>query len=471
MNLNDLNIICLETVLEYLEIKDLLNAADSNKRLRHAASMVYERKYGEMELHIEHLGHKCWDRNDQIKINTFLISNFIQIQHPKCAFQLLRCFGHVVTSIFGLDYFTWPTGAWERDFLDYINKFCSETLGTLNLCCTDWKTTLDGFRKPFKQVEQLGLKHLNKYQFSTSPANNFFIRIFPKMRSLELLLECSSLMHDGCIVHHIPNLDDLNLCIKQNCHKCDEVYKSIIRLNPQLKKIRFSNLNSLVADKIVDWSEYLQNVEYFGIELNIESDERFSHFNFETLHLKRVKHLTAWSPLFSMEFDCNFMSFIKKLSFDRLESFTLQMCTEPLAEQELEDFCKKNQSIEKLILIICPDTVESVLRINLWLSQTLPLLNELEFTLCDFYPSLKINQKTVTNILSSFKAIPTISISIDHPCEEYFKIEKNAQIGGNFLNNFHNVWSTSWTDYKRKRRLTFKRLNNRLRTALGANFV
>lgn len=104
MKLNDLNIICLETVLEYLEIIELLIVADANKRLRHAASMVYQRKYGEMQWFIKRLVPENWDLQNPIHIESYVISRFCQIDCLKFTCQLLRCFGYAVTFVFCFDH-------------------------------------------------------------------------------------------------------------------------------------------------------------------------------------------------------------------------------------------------------------------------------------------------------------------------------------------------------------------------------
>lgn len=47
MRLTDLNIDCLETILEHLKLGDLLNVADANKRLHRAACSTFVEKYHE----------------------------------------------------------------------------------------------------------------------------------------------------------------------------------------------------------------------------------------------------------------------------------------------------------------------------------------------------------------------------------------------------------------------------------------
>lgn len=47
MKITDLNIDCLEAILDRLKFQDFVNAADSNKRIKHAAEFLFLRKYNE----------------------------------------------------------------------------------------------------------------------------------------------------------------------------------------------------------------------------------------------------------------------------------------------------------------------------------------------------------------------------------------------------------------------------------------
>lgn len=59
MKITDLNIICLEDIFEYLDVLNLLNVADSNKRLNFAARFVFRRKHGKMSVAFMDAFDKC----------------------------------------------------------------------------------------------------------------------------------------------------------------------------------------------------------------------------------------------------------------------------------------------------------------------------------------------------------------------------------------------------------------------------
>ncbi|XP_055307078.1 uncharacterized protein LOC129571330 [Sitodiplosis mosellana] len=470
MNLTDLKIDCLEAILEFLGIVDLLNAADTSTRLRRAARLVFLRKYGEMPLIIEELPKQSdplrylclWAYFDPFHGD--LTTKCYKIERPKIAFQLLRCFGSLLPSINcfydGAVGFNEDLSEVEYHFIDYINEFCSETIGTLKFNFSNWNRTLANFNKPFKQVERLCITNRTRtFNSNTNPDRNCLIRLFPRMRSLLIAFMCSPFIHAGCIANHFPNLEELSIYVSERfpCDTCHENYRDVVRLNPQLKKIEFLTYN-------IDFAEHLQNIEH--LDINIQ-DRLNQNSTIDATHFKNVKHLTARSVMGHWGFFNNYMEIVVKLTFDHLESFTLQvsMYEDTLIVSQLKDFCEKNQSIKKLTLMIPPDAVEFVLRINSWLVDTLPLLQELEFHLYHFQKrgrsTADLVHETVTNILSKFDTVPSISINLACPLKIY--CNKNprfyCEMNEHFLNGFSDVWSVSWSDYKHTR-LTFKRRND-----------
>lgn len=191
-------------------------------------------------------------------------------------------------------------------------------------------------------------------------------------------------------------------------------------MNPKLKKLEFLSLCPSIIDTIIDLTEYLQNIEHFYV--NIISHDQDLQYNINPINLKSVKHLIVKSGMDSIAFFYDFMQFINKFE-----------------------------------LIFVPTTLEHLLRISSWLTDSLPLLKELEFTLYHF---LQVNVTTdvvrqnVIDILSTFKAIPRISFNF---CFSYGKMCNYCKIDKNTWIHLSDVWSITWTDYEHKR-LTFERL-------------
>lgn len=480
MNLSGLNIVCLEEILECLNLVDLLSAADTCKRLRHTACLVYARKYGRMLTVIQGafienrrinniLPYRiCYGNTERYHVDTF--DWHLKIRCSKIALQLLRCFGHLIPHLNCFYHENNPRAEiteLKYHCIDYINEFCSETLGTLKLDFGDWNRTLDQFSKPFKQVERLGVNNLGP-MLNTVPKKNCLPHLFPRMQSLVLLTACSPFLHNGSIAHHFSNLQELSVEIITNinsfceyarlCLTCKEIYRSIFRLNPQLTKLEVLSLRRANVDMLIECIEHLQNLQCFVINARPHED---TNVNFDAIHLKSVRHLKAVSETGMGALFKDLMLFVRKFTFDRLESFTLHLANISSSERELEDFCKKNQSIQKLGLIIAPNTVEHALRIRSWLTPTLPSLNELEFTLIYFLKGVNTKEivvKTVRDFLVTFNDIPCISFNFTCPVGSFSNANRfHFEISRNEWIDLSDVWSASWTDYKRKR-LSFKRI-------------
>lgn len=98
----------------------------------------------------------------------------------------------------------------------------------------------------------------------------------------------------------------------------------IIRLNPQLKKCEFVTFNAAIKDMMIEFAEHLQNIEHLDLNYT-DADQLNQNFTFDTIHFKNVKHLTARSVMDCWGIFNNYMKIVDKLTFDHLESFTLQV--------------------------------------------------------------------------------------------------------------------------------------------------
>lgn len=126
MKFTDLNLDCLEIVLEYLNLIDLLNVADTNKRLNKAAELVFVREK------IKHGSKYVTFGNTKIlRDRSFKITREeIYIDDLKTSLQLLRCVGRVVSKIKFNKLRGMSRNQCEIDcqVATYINKYCTEHL-------------------------------------------------------------------------------------------------------------------------------------------------------------------------------------------------------------------------------------------------------------------------------------------------------------------------------------------------------
>lgn len=92
MKLTDINIDCLEKILEYLEFGDLLSAASSNKRLNKAAHYILIRKKWHKSVLLISI------RISRKRLIKFKY-HWIEINDLKTSLQYIRCFGHLIYEV------------------------------------------------------------------------------------------------------------------------------------------------------------------------------------------------------------------------------------------------------------------------------------------------------------------------------------------------------------------------------------
>lgn len=114
MKLINMNIDCLENCFEELDFIDFLNAADSNKRLQHAARFVFVRKYRHFSIHFS----KRYYGDGDDKFHFYVTS--LSIYDLKIGLQFLRCFGDLFSSI--------DVSLVNQHLMNYISEYCSNSL-------------------------------------------------------------------------------------------------------------------------------------------------------------------------------------------------------------------------------------------------------------------------------------------------------------------------------------------------------
>lgn len=160
MKITDLNNDCLESVLEYLELQDLLSVADTNKCLNIVANYVFRRKHNDKMVHIP-VVRISWDRRLKFDINSF---GFIQISDLRTILTFLRCFGCFVSHItFKFSLNIQISNNFARNYFEsnqhvmlYINEYCSGTLKEIVIKNgpKDWDKNL---KKPFSMIKGVEL--------------------------------------------------------------------------------------------------------------------------------------------------------------------------------------------------------------------------------------------------------------------------------------------------------------------------
>lgn len=254
MKLTDLNIDCLDNILEYLELDDLLNAATANKRLNKAANFIYDRDYGKKQLYCQEI-HRSRHRSVD------LIDDLIIICDLRTNLQLIRCFGEVIFNIY-LTLSTQSQSMLGQYTLNYINKYCSDTL--LRIGVDNGQCALQHLSKPFSRVQDVTLGGLQIVD------GNTINRLFPKMRKLE----CSFDFHQNSILanaNHFPNLktldihDDTYFGFKFN----GDIMVPLLHLNSQLECLNIATKRPIFESSAIQNAlKTLKNLQILSFELD-----------------------------------------------------------------------------------------------------------------------------------------------------------------------------------------------------------
>lgn len=160
MKITDLNIDCLESVFEYLDLQDLLNVADANKYLNIVAKCVFRRKHSNKMVHIP-VVRIARDRRLKFDINSF---GFIQMSDLRTILAFLRCFGCFVSHVtFKFSLNIQISNNFARNYFEcnqhvmlYINEYCSGTLKDIVIKNgpKDWDRNM---KKPFSMLQGVEL--------------------------------------------------------------------------------------------------------------------------------------------------------------------------------------------------------------------------------------------------------------------------------------------------------------------------
>lgn len=223
-NILDVNDHCLEHILSYLELGDLLNVAQTSKLLLPVARTAYARKYGKKSVSVRTVRTlNCVPKFEivekRIRVNSF--SNRLKI---------LRCFGGVISK---LEIQYWGTSRDQQVALDdYIRKYCAASV--IKIDGNSSGATMPNFSKCFPNVQCLELHECNT----------------------------ANLTHTAA---HLSLLEHLTIWNEEP--QREKIPTNVIRSNPQLKSLKLHwnvDLNLLRT-----CSEHLEELE--SLDFIIES--------------------------------------------------------------------------------------------------------------------------------------------------------------------------------------------------------
>lgn len=272
--ITDINPDCIEHILTYLNLGDLLNVADSNKYLKSVTERIYVRKYGRKNAP-DYCGKMILEINE-IKLSRKRNYKFdaysLKPVDLKTCLQLVRCFGHLLHDIILDNVTNAASNAYNR-ILIYINRYCAEHLRFFRVKGLD---ILNVSKKPFVRVFVANLIDCGMGKHSLN-------WLFPNVSSLSYKANGKFINIDK----QIPNLKCLYIGISNGklTNAGKENIKKVFRLNPQLKRLEITLGAGLNMQLLADVSKYLQSIDDLAVMATAKKDFRFSN---GTIHFENA---------------------------------------------------------------------------------------------------------------------------------------------------------------------------------------
>lgn len=371
MKFTDLNIDCLEIVLEYLELIDLLNVADSTKRLNKVAELVFVREHGKKDVNF---GGTQVSQNRSFRISPFTID----IEDLKTGLQLLRCVGGAVSEIninASSDFYDPPEI--DAKICYYISKYCAKHLNFLGIYYSSY--LFKHFDGPFPNLTHFCFVTCNDGFNEEFRLNE----LFPNMKHLSCFIEGEDYSFYEFNIKHFPHLNKLS--ILDSCNSAQPIRKyaliQLLQLNPQLKELWICRIlpspNDWDTSSIWHAVDSLQNIE--TLSFSLKSSTIFDN-RANIIHMKSVKTFDAnlhidYTNIFDFKHANTFElpTRILPFSFEKLEKFRVSFCEGAFVKisiiNQFYDFIDNHPSITDL-------TIRSgIVRFDwLKLAKSLPLL-------------------------------------------------------------------------------------------------
>lgn len=343
-NITDVNDDCLEHILKYLPLEDLLNVADSSKSLNNGVGLAFKSKYGKYVVKLDFMRSRKRRRID-ISMEEIRILDF-----PTCL-KMLRCLGTSITKLATRSGSTYASKR-EYDELDrYLGEYCADTDVKLEY----GRDTLEHLKKPLTKVRTVCFSNA---QFHCEPAD--MQRCFPNLRDLTFKDSFAIESAAG----QFPHLEHLDMDISG---KRRTVFATCLQSNPQLRSL------SISAHKVN--SKFLQMLSKCP--------------KLETLHLKNRKAIDIDLNGVPVEFKTvkKFRvdgSYLKQLdttnisiAFDKLDELTIS----GQLNKNVLCFASKHPSISKFNLNGW-NSWNNNNKILSYLAKALPSVTELHFQWC-----------------------------------------------------------------------------------------
>lgn len=277
--ITDINQFCLEHIFIHLDLEDLLNLSDANKYLKLATYMPFTRNFAVKTIKIDRpsqptwydfsakVPYYKWKEYQSVRIPILIEGKQVVIADLKRTFQVLRCYGNMITE---LDFSYYPN-EFENEHpeqfknyyrvLLYIQKFCIESLRKIRF------GTALGFEmigNSFSKVHDLTIN-------VSYLSENCLSRIFPKVCRLNLPNYLQNLrcydhnlypLYPIFLIDFFPNLTHFNLGYPYSTDYCRKFAENMLQWNPNLRNLSIEIKNYVYLDVI---SKHMQSVENLNV--------------------------------------------------------------------------------------------------------------------------------------------------------------------------------------------------------------
>lgn len=341
LQLTDVNYDCLITILENLNILDLLNMVETDNQFLPAAQSIFSRRHRNKTIFVN-LGQTSNKSNDYIEFQ----------MEPAAVF--CRHFGQLVSKLFVNFMFQHAL-----KLENIVSEHCADSLTELRLGLCHHRN-FEAVTKPWNKIKIL---QISKGRLGLKMCNLSFW--FPNLTYLKLYDVHFSMPQSFVAQFH--RLKKLVIYNKEDSIEPMFIV-GMIRLNPQLEKLVLQcnmNIDSLrtISDNLPQLNE---------IELCAPND-RFSGFDGNPIVFQKAKTFKLKSQFDIADYICN-MPF----KFYELQSLEIIGFNEINFDIHLMNFILCHENIKKIVLVPKLQEMNDINIKNLKLFAEMPMLHDME---------------------------------------------------------------------------------------------
>lgn len=371
--ITDVNNDCLEHLLKYLSLADLLNCCDTSKQLVDAAKLAFASKHGRKTIVLNSFPYS-------ISQTIVFHSNEIWVYDFQTCLRILRCFGSVIAKLHV--YYNFDDDL-PRSKLDrYIQEYCAASLTEIQFHKAPANAMKHLRKLEFPKVETVGFNDISK-----KLAGNLLNvkKCFPNVRNLKLI-KCNAAL-SNCISTKFIKLEHLSIHFdRMTGLECNANCLLCLDLNPQLRSLH------IAGDFDFDLLRSIGTHSTVQIKcLSIKAHKRFfDKYDGDPVCFKTVTK-------FRLQCDDSICFPTRMpISFERLEDFTLDFIRLTI-ERNFVDFILKQNSLSQLVCHSNTVVIETENKFKL--AEALHSVDTLLLFNCEFSITEAINLlKTCTSL-------------------------------------------------------------------------